>query len=95
MFWFTLTDDSGESVTMEADSRDVVRWEKSSDSDERYTDLLLSRARSMTRFYRLAHIAARRQGIADCTLADFEKRYTLDVTTDEPRPTNAEVSPET
>lgn len=96
MFWFTLTDESGESVTVEADSRDLLRWEKSSDSQERYTDLLSPHRRSMARFYRLAHIAARRQGLTDGgTLADFENQYTLDVDTEEPTPMSAELSNET
>ncbi len=95
MFWFTLTDDSGESVTVEADSRHVLRWEKSSDSGETYTALLERSGRSMTRLYRLAHIAAKSQGIADCSLADFEKKFKLNASAAEPTPTNAEASNET
>jgi hypothetical protein len=97
MWEFTLTDDDDEVMTVVADSRDVVRWEHTSESDEKYTDLVLTRARSLSRFYRLAHIAARRQGLIDkVSVTDFEKRYRLDVTAQEkPRPTNAEVSPET
>lgn len=93
MFTFTLTDEDDEKTELKADSRDVLVWEKTSRSDERYVHLLVEM--SMVRFYRLAHIAAKRQGLVSGPLKDFEDKYRLDVHTETVRPTNAEVSSET
>jgi hypothetical protein len=90
MFNFKLTDEAGESTEVAADSRDVLVWEKTSRSNERYVELLTEL--SMVKLYRLAHIAAKRQGVFTGKLADFEAAYVLGIETEEVVPTNAGVS---
>ena len=90
MFTFTLTDEAGEETTVKADSRDVLVWEKTSRSNETYVGLLTDLA--MTKLYRLAHIAAKRQGVYDGKLADFETAYVLDIDQEETNPTQGEAS---
>lgn len=90
MFTFTLTPDDGEDLSVKADSRDVLVWEKTSRSNERYVDLLTEL--SMVKLYRLAHIAAKRQGVPVGKLADFEASYVLAIETEEVVPTSGEVS---
>jgi hypothetical protein len=67
--------DGGERFEVRADSRDVVVWEKTSRTNERYVELL-SEMR-MTALYRLCHIAGRRQSIVDCKLPEFEQEFIL------------------
>lgn len=93
MFTFTITDESGEATEVKADSRDVLVWEKTSKSNERYIDLLTEM--SMVKFYRLAHIAAKRQGVVTGPLKDFETDYLLELEHQEVLPTTAGVSNET
>lgn len=93
MFTFKLTDDGGEETTIKADSRDVLVWEKTSRSNERYVDLLTEL--SMVKLYRLAHIAAKRQEFFTGKLADFENSYVLAIETEHVVPTTAGVSSET
>lgn len=93
MFTFKLTDEAGESTEVQADSRDVLVWEKTSRSNERYVELLTEL--SMVKLYRLAHIAAKRQSVFSGKLADFETTYVLGIETEEVVPTDAGVSTET
>jgi hypothetical protein len=93
VFTFKLTDEAGEETTLKADSRDVLVWEKTSRSNERYMDLLTEM--SMVKFYRLAHIAAKRQAVFTGKLADFETAYVLGIETEEVDPTTAGASSET
>jgi len=92
VFTFTLTDEAGEATEVKADSRDVLVWEKTSRSNERYVELLTEL--SMTKLYRLAHIAAKREGVFTGKLADFETTYVLSIETEEAVPTKAEASNE-
>lgn len=93
MFTFTLTDEAGDTTEVKADSRDVLVWEKTSKSNERYITMLTEM--SMVKFYRLAHIAAKRQGLVDCKLAEFETTYLLELEHQAVLPTSAGVSSET
>ncbi|HEV7649386.1 MAG TPA: hypothetical protein VGP26_14630 [Actinophytocola sp.] len=93
MFTFKLTDEAGEETEVKADSRDVLVWEKTSKSNERYIDLLTEM--SLVKFYRLAHIAAKRQGVVTGKLADFETDYVLELDHEDVLPTNAGVTKET
>lgn len=75
MITFDVEPDDGAKFEVKADSRDVVVWEKTSRTNERYIELLADMR--MTALYRLCHIAARRQGLVDCKLDQFEKDYVL------------------
>lgn len=100
MITFDVEPEDGDRFEVKADSRDVVVWEKTSRSNERYIELLTDMR--LTALYRLCHIAAKRQGLVDCKLAEFEKDYILhfkhlggqpDVKEDAD-PTPGEVSPD-
>lgn len=95
MFTFKLTDESGEETEVKADSRDVLVWEKTSRSNERYMDLLTEM--SLAKFYRLAWIAAKRQGAIDVKekIGDFETGYVLELDHEEVLPTNGDPNSET
>lgn len=91
MFTFTLTDpDVGDPIEVKADSRDVLRWERTSESGERYMDLLAEM--SMAKFYRLAHIAARRLKVFNGDLDEFEATYVLELEHEAVRPTSGDPS---
>jgi len=78
----------GEPFAVVADSRDVVKWERAGRPEE---------GRSVSRFlaevtlaaaYPMAYIAARRQGLVDCTAKAFEDGYLIVLGTDKaPDPT--------
>lgn len=94
MFTFKLTDEAGEVTEVKADSRDVLVWEKTSRSNERYVELVTEL--SMVKLYRLAYIAAKRQGVVTgMAQKDFETAFVLGIETEEVVPTNAGVSNET
>jgi len=94
-FRFTLTDQDGTEHEITADSRDVLAWEKTSRSNETMRDLLADM--SVSKYYRLAHIAARRQDIgAPKDRAEFESSWLVDLNSKEPvTPTSGEASIET
>jgi hypothetical protein len=80
MFTFKVTPDGDESYTLVADSRDVLIFEKTS----RGKNLLTWRdSMSMVDLYRLAHIAATRQGRYEGKLNDFERDVVIDIQDDE------------
>jgi hypothetical protein len=88
---FDVEPEDAESFEVKADSRDVVVWEKTSRTGEKYLELL-SEMR-MAALYRLCHIAAKRQGLVDCKLDQFEKDYILHFAhEDVVPPTRGEVS---
>jgi hypothetical protein len=90
---FDVEPEDGEQFEVKADSRDVVVWEKTSRTNERYLELISNMR--MSAMYRLCHIAARRQGLVDCKLDEFEKDYILHFATEDVvTPTQAEVSNE-
>lgn len=77
MFQFTFhraDDEAAERVTVIADSRDVLKWERAG-RDRSVTELLAKP--NMDHCYPLAWIAAKRQGLLDCTLQAFEAEYLL------------------
>ena len=94
MITFEITEvETGETTELTADSRDVLVWEKTSRSSESYIDLVTGL--SMTKFYRLAHIAAKRQEVFTGKLADFENTYLLTLPIEEEvRPTNGDPTTE-
>ena len=76
MITFEITEvETGETTELKADSRDVLVWEKTSRSNETYIDLITGM--SLVKFYRLAHIAAKRQDLFSGKLADFEQKFLL------------------
>jgi hypothetical protein len=79
---FEITEvETGETTELKADSRDVLVWEKTSRSNETYIDLITGM--SLVKFYRLAHIAAKRQEVFSGKLAEFEQAYLLTLPVEE------------
>ena len=81
MFTFTATNDAGESLKFESDSRDVANWERTSPGA---TMGSLARDNgaglSFTALYRIAWFAAKRQMlIGSMTLPEFQKEYAIDI----------------
>lgn len=82
MITFEITDtETDETTELVADSRDVLVWEKTSRSNETYIELVTSM--SLQKFYRLAAIAAKRQGVFTGKPADFESRFLLTLPVEE------------
>lgn len=67
----TVTPDDGEPYEVEATSRDVLVWEKTSRDHRTFQQLVNNQA--LTDIYRIAHIASRRLGLFGGDLAEFEK----------------------
>lgn len=85
MFTFTVTPDNGEAFEVKAGSRDVLTWERTGKGKNLMT---LRDGLAMGDLYRLAHIAARRQGLFNGDLKEFETTVELDFEEDdEPDPT--------
>ncbi|WP_406046583.1 hypothetical protein [Kribbella sp. NBC_00889] len=81
MITFTLTPDYGDSLVVEADSRDIFVWEKTNKGKSlgQLKDNLL-----MGDMYPIAHIAAKRLGEdVPGKLDDFVQAYKLDWDEDE------------
>lgn len=75
MMTFTLLDPQDREVTVKADSRDILRWEKT--GKDRSFSKLAENPR-MTDLYSLAFSAAKRQGVLDgCTPQEFEEDYVV------------------
>lgn len=76
MITFTLTPDYGDSLTVEADSRDIFMWEKTNKGKSlgQLKDNLL-----MADMYPIAHIACKRLGEdVPSKLDEFVQAYKLD-----------------
>ena len=73
---FTLIPDDGEQLTLVADSRDILMWERMAKG--RSLGALGKDAR-ISDFYEVAHIAARRKRGFDGALPDFEAAYAIDL----------------
>ncbi|WP_188193445.1 hypothetical protein [Nonomuraea sp. SYSU D8015] len=74
MIDFTVTPDNGEPYDVKAGSRDVLVWEKTSKG--RSFQSLMNDLR-MEDMYKLAHFAAKRQGLFEGTLKEFEETCEL------------------
>ena len=82
MITFEITEvETDETTELTADSRDILVWEKTSRTNETYIDLITGM--SLVKFYRLAHIAAKRQGVFTGKLAEFEQAYLLTLPVEE------------
>lgn len=95
MFTFKVTEvATGEESEVKADSRDVYVWEKTSKTGEKYVDLLAEM--SMSKYYRLALITAKRLGVVEgkTTLDDFAAAHLLEMETEEIPPTDGDPSSE-
>jgi hypothetical protein len=86
MFDFKITPDEDDPYEVTAGSRDVLVFEKTNRGTS-ISSLLTEQ--KMGDLYKLAHIASRRQGLFDGSLAEFEKTCELKFTeeTEEPDPT--------
>lgn len=80
MFQFKITPDGGEPYELTADSRDVLRWER---GGKGRSVAKLRETLSFVDLYALAHLAAKRQGRADGSLAEFEESCTFEFVADE------------
>lgn len=74
MFDFTITPDGAEPYPLTASSRDVLAWEKTG-KGRSFQTLLTDRR--LVELYSLAHIASKRQGLFDGSLAEFEESCDL------------------
>ncbi|HEX7038680.1 MAG TPA: hypothetical protein VF202_01045 [Trueperaceae bacterium] len=84
MFTFTVHPEGEEPFTVVAEWRDVVTWEKTSQGKRCFQDLQERlRAEDLNK---LAWIAARRQGLFNGSLAEFDKTVNLDFKFDEEEP---------
>jgi hypothetical protein len=85
MFKFYVVPDEGEPYDVESKTRDIVVWEKSKAG--RTVSQLVTNG-SMTSYYELAHITAKRLGKTTQTLHEFMGGVDLEVTpTEEEDPT--------
>jgi len=69
--------ESGEDLKVTATSRDILVWEKTSRSNESFTNLVT--APHLAQYYRVSWIAAKRLGEFDGTLHEWEDQYDLDL----------------
>ncbi len=76
---FRITPDGGESFNVDANSRDVLVWERTTRGS--YANLM--RNQQMADLYRIAHIAARRLGLYEGDLPTFESTCDLENIVDE------------
>jgi hypothetical protein len=74
VFTFAPADDKVDQHTVEADSRDVLRWEKAKNG--RSAAKLLAEP-NLIDSYILCYLAARRQELVDCSPNEFEEKYIL------------------
>lgn len=92
MIDFTIKPDGGEPYEVKAGTRDVLLWEKTSKG--RSFAHLMNDLR-MQDMYKLAHIAAKRQGMFTGPLDDFESTCELSFEeAEEVNPTQREASPD-
>lgn len=74
VFTFAAADNKSEQHTVEADSRDVLRWEKAKSG--RSAAKLLAEP-NIVDSYILCYLAAKRQELVDCSPNEFEEKYLL------------------
>ncbi|MCW6008504.1 hypothetical protein K1W54_28765 [Micromonospora sp. CPCC 205371] len=85
MFDFKITPDGLEPFEVTAGSRDVLKWERTTKGASFKG---IAEDLKMTDMYKVAWIAAKRQGLYEGTLAEFEDDCEIDFEeTDEPDPT--------
>ena len=81
MIKFTIKPDDADEYHVEATSRDVLVWEKTSREHKTFQDLV--RTQAMVDLYRIAHIASVRLGLFTGDLPTFEKTCELEQMEDE------------
>lgn len=85
MFDFKIQPDGGDEFTVTAGSRDVLVWEKTTKGASFGS---IADGLKLADLYKIAHIAAKRHGLFNGTLAEFEASCELDmVAQEEPDPT--------
>lgn len=86
MFTFKITPEAGDPYEVRANTRDVLVWEKST-RDRTMGQLMQDM--SLVDLYKIAHIAARREGLCEDTLSEFQAScdLTLEEGEEEPNPT--------
>ena len=75
----------GDDFTVVADSRDVVKWERAGRPEEQRSVSRFLAEVTLAAAYPMAYIAAKRQGLIDCTAKAFEDGYLI-VLGSEPAP---------
>lgn len=73
---FTVLPDGGDPYEVVAATRDIVVWERVG-KDRSFSNL--ARTAHMADLYELCWHAAKRQGLIDCTLGEFERSADLDL----------------
>lgn len=77
MITFTVRPDGGEPYELTAGSRDVLQWERTTKGKSAAT------LGDMADMYKVAWLAAKRQGLYDGSLQDFETTVDLETEGDE------------
>ena len=90
VFTFAPAEDKAAQRTVEADSRDVLRWEKAKTG--RSAAKLLAEP-NLVDSYILCYLAARRQEMVDCSPSEFEEKYLLLFGTDVKVPDPSQKAP--
>lgn len=90
MLEFRVVPDDGSAFELVADTRDVLVWEKTAKGR---TMKNLMEDIAITDMYRIAYIAAKRQGLYDGNQQEFEQSVVIDLQNGEsPDPTQAAAS---
>jgi hypothetical protein len=84
MFTFAVRPDDGEEFKVTATSRDVVLWEQVTPG-RHFAHL---KEASMSDFYGIAFVAAKRQGLFAGDRQAFDKGVDIDIVEDDPDPTS-------
>lgn len=79
MWTFKVIPDDGEPFEVTSGSRDVLAWERKTKLTARH---LLDKM-PMVELYKIAHLAATRQGLYDGDYAEFESTCDIDVKDDD------------
>ncbi|GAA1549951.1 hypothetical protein GCM10009804_03170 [Kribbella hippodromi] len=93
MITLKVTPDGGEPYTVTATSRDVLMWEKTTQGNKSFVDLV--NAPNLIDLYKVAHLASQRQGLFPGSYQDFEASCEVDGETEddpEPDPTQSAAS---
>lgn len=78
MYDFKVRPDGGEEFEVKATTRDVLRWEKGGKPNSRSMTLMQEEQR-LGDLYEIAFYAAKREGLFDGKLSDFETTCDLDL----------------
>lgn len=86
MFTFKVTPDGGDTYTVESNTRDILRWERTTKG----ASASQLEEPTMAALYKIAHLAATRTGDFSGSLKEFEESVDIQpVPSEEPDPTQS------